>query len=155
MSTGGSASVFTSFSDHEPRRRRRPDYGWWNPAQSYWASRSTPAPPAEAWSSRALGRSPMETIVRQGAPQAEPSTADELAKLPIKPADPTAADRCVGRGAGHPDKTDGKGALRPSMRGFPGMIHARPKIPPTRYDSVVESVDDSAAKAVPGLPEVA
>ena len=30
------------------------------------------------------------------------------------------------------------------------MIYARPKIPPTRYDSKVVSIDDSAAKRVPG-----
>src|SRR6202023_2064010 len=32
----------------------------------------------------------------------------------------------------------------------PGMIFARPKIPPTRYDSKVVSIDDSAAKGVGG-----
>src|SRR5258708_34755913 len=31
-----------------------------------------------------------------------------------------------------------------------GMIYARPKVPPTRYDSKVVSIDDSAAKGVPG-----
>ena len=30
------------------------------------------------------------------------------------------------------------------------MIYARPKVPPTRYDSKVVSIDDSAAKRVPG-----
>jgi len=30
------------------------------------------------------------------------------------------------------------------------MIYARPKVPPTRYDSKVVSIDDSAAKHVPG-----
>ena len=31
-----------------------------------------------------------------------------------------------------------------------GMIYARPKIPPTRYDCTVLSIDDSAAKRLPG-----
>src|SRR5262249_43093581 len=31
-----------------------------------------------------------------------------------------------------------------------GMVYARPKIPPTRYGSVVRAVDDSAAKRVQG-----
>jgi hypothetical protein len=31
-----------------------------------------------------------------------------------------------------------------------GMVYARPRIPPTRYDSKVVSIDDSAAKRVPG-----
>jgi CO/xanthine dehydrogenase Mo-binding subunit len=31
-----------------------------------------------------------------------------------------------------------------------GMIYARPKVPPTRYDCTVVSIDDAAAKAVPG-----
>src|SRR6202035_2165407 len=31
-----------------------------------------------------------------------------------------------------------------------GMIYARPKVPPTRYDSKVVSIDDSAAKDLPG-----
>ena len=30
------------------------------------------------------------------------------------------------------------------------MIYARPKIPPTRYDSKVISIDDSAARRMPG-----
>ena len=30
------------------------------------------------------------------------------------------------------------------------MVYARPKLPPTRNDSTVVSIDDSAAKAVPG-----
>ena len=31
-----------------------------------------------------------------------------------------------------------------------GMVYARPKVPPTRYDCRVVSIDDSAAKSVPG-----
>ena len=30
------------------------------------------------------------------------------------------------------------------------MVYARPKIPPTRYESKVISIDDSAAKRIPG-----
>ena len=48
-----------------------------------------------------------------------------------------------------PSKTDGKG-LYGIDAVVEGMIYARPKIPPTRYDSKVVSIDDSAAKHLPG-----
>ena len=48
-----------------------------------------------------------------------------------------------------PSKTDGKG-LYGIDAAVEGMIYARPKIPPTRYDSKVISIDDSAAKHLPG-----
>ena len=48
-----------------------------------------------------------------------------------------------------PSKTDGKGRYGIDAV-VEGMIYARPKIPPTRYDSKVVSIDDSAAKRLPG-----
>jgi isoquinoline 1-oxidoreductase beta subunit len=48
-----------------------------------------------------------------------------------------------------PSKTDGKGRYGIDAV-VEGMIYARPKIPPTRYDSKVLSIDDSAAKRLPG-----
>jgi isoquinoline 1-oxidoreductase beta subunit len=48
-----------------------------------------------------------------------------------------------------PSKTDGKGIYGIDAA-VEGMIYARPKIPPTRYDSKVISIDDSAAKNLPG-----
>ena len=87
-------------------------------------------------------------IVRRARPT-RVFTADDLAKLPVKePAD----RRLIGTPAAAidiPAKTNG--AARYGIdASVPGMLYARPKIPPTRYDSVVQSVDDSAARAVPG-----
>ncbi len=76
-------------------------------------------------------------------------TADQLAKLPMKPA---SERRLIGKptqARDIPGKTDGTGVYGLDAVA-PGMVYARPKLPPTRYDSVVVSVDDSAAKAVPG-----
>ena len=87
-------------------------------------------------------------IVRRGE-LTRKFTSDELAKLPIKPA---SERRLIGK------KTDAldipakiNGAARYGIDAVvPDMVYARPKIPPTRYGSVVRSVDDSAAKRVKG-----
>ncbi|WP_394764522.1 molybdopterin cofactor-binding domain-containing protein [Phenylobacterium sp.] len=87
-------------------------------------------------------------IVKRGA-LARSLTAEQLAKLPMKPA---AERRLVGKAARArdiPDKTNGQGLYGLDAK-VPGMVYARPKLPPTRNDSVVVSIDDSAAKAVPG-----
>ena len=76
-------------------------------------------------------------------------TADELKAMPFK----AAADRKVigkpGQALDLPAKTNGT-AVYGLDAVAPGMVFARPKIPPTRNDSVVTAIDDSAAKAVPG-----
>src|SRR5262245_52426534 len=115
---------------------------------------------------RLLGVSPSQCVARQGAVVAanqsisygeivkrgEPTrkfTADELAHLPIKPA---SERRLIGK------KTDARdipakinGTVRYGIDAVvEGMVYARPKIPPTRYGSVVRAVDDSAAKRVKG-----
>jgi isoquinoline 1-oxidoreductase subunit beta len=76
-------------------------------------------------------------------------TPEQLNAIPIKaPRD----RRLIGRDTlarDIPSKTDGKG-LYGIDAAVEGMIYARPKIPPTRYDSKVISVDDSAAKDLPG-----
>ena len=76
-------------------------------------------------------------------------TEAELAKLPIK----TPAQRkLIGKPAPArdiPDKTNGKGVYGLDAK-VPGMVYARPKLPPTRYGSRVVSIDESGAKAVPG-----
>jgi len=74
---------------------------------------------------------------------------DELAKLPIKPA---SERRLIGK---ETDARDIPGKVNGTTRyGIdavaPGMVYARPKIPPTRYGSVVRSVDDTEAKRVKG-----
>jgi isoquinoline 1-oxidoreductase beta subunit len=76
-------------------------------------------------------------------------TADELGKLPIKPA---SERRLIGKAANArdiPAKTNGT-AVYGLDAVVDGMVYARPKLPPTRNDSSVVSIDDSAAKAVPG-----
>jgi len=87
-------------------------------------------------------------IVRRGAPTRK-FTPDELTKLPIKPA---SERRLIGKktdAVDIPAKTNGSARYGIDAV-VPGMVYARPKIPPTRYGSVVRSVDDSAAKQVKG-----
>jgi len=77
-------------------------------------------------------------------------TDAELAKLPIKS---PAQRRLIGKPAQArdiPGKTNGKGLYGLDAK-VPGMVYARPKLPPTRYGSKVVAIDDSAAKAVPGF----
>jgi len=87
-------------------------------------------------------------IVRRGN-LARSYSADELKALPLKPA---AERRLVGvdtQAIDVPAKTDGTAIYGIDAK-VPDMVFARPKIPPTRNGSKVVSIDDSAAKAVPG-----
>ncbi|HET9100520.1 MAG TPA: molybdopterin cofactor-binding domain-containing protein, partial [Acidobacteriaceae bacterium] len=76
-------------------------------------------------------------------------TPEQLKQIPMKaPRD----RRLIGRDTlalDIPSKTNGKGLYGIDAT-VEGMIYARPKIPPTRYGSKVVSVDDSAAKDMPG-----
>jgi isoquinoline 1-oxidoreductase beta subunit len=113
-----------------------------------------------------LGVSPQNCTARNGAVEAKGRsilygdivargnlrrtyTPGQLDAIPIKP---PAQRRLIGQDAmalDVPSKTNGS-----ARYGFDavveGMIYARPKIPPTRYDSKVVSIDDSAAKDLPG-----
>ncbi len=76
-------------------------------------------------------------------------TEAELKALPIKP---VTERRMIGRDVQAkdiPQKTNGSGIYGLDATA-PGMVYARPKIPPTRNESKVTSVDDAAAKSVPG-----
>ena len=76
-------------------------------------------------------------------------SAEELAKMPIKPA---SERRLIGRDTDAidiPAKTNGT-ARYGIDAAVEGMIYARPKIPPTRNGSRVRSIDDAAAKTVKG-----
>jgi CO/xanthine dehydrogenase Mo-binding subunit len=87
-------------------------------------------------------------IVKQGDLKRS-FTADELAKMPIKPA---SERRLIGRSADAldiPAKTNGTTRYGIDAH-VEGMVYARPKIPPTRNGSTVRSIDDSAAKSVKG-----
>src|SRR5580693_3632630 len=76
-------------------------------------------------------------------------TPEQLNKIPIKA---PANRQLIGRDTlalDVPSKVNGKGRYGLDAV-VEGMIYARPKIPPTRYDSKVVSIEDSAAKRVPG-----
>lgn len=76
-------------------------------------------------------------------------TADQLQNIGVK--DPSER-RLIGRNSIALDivpKTNGK--ARYGLDAWvEGMIYARPKVPPTRNDSTVVSIDDSDARSVPG-----
>lgn len=87
-------------------------------------------------------------IVRRGSPTRE-FTSDQLAKLPIKP---PSERRLVAQKI---DALDVPAKINGTARYgidavIEGMVYARPKIPPTRYGSVVRAIDDSAAKRIKG-----
>ena len=87
-------------------------------------------------------------IVRQGTLDRR-FTPEELEMLPVKPA---SERRLVGRAVQAldiPPKTNGTAHYGIDAR-VPGMVYARPRIPPTRNGAKVNSIDDSAAKAVRG-----
>jgi CO/xanthine dehydrogenase Mo-binding subunit len=76
-------------------------------------------------------------------------TADELAKMPIKPVKDR---RLIGKPTPALDvdaKTNGTAVYGIDAH-VPNMVYARPKLPPTRNGSKVVSVDDGAAKKVRG-----
>ena len=97
----------------------------------------------------ATGRSiPYGDIVARGN-LGRTYTPEQLNKIPIKA---PANRRLIGRDTlalDVPSKVNGKGRYGLDAV-VEGMIYARPKIPPTRYDSKVVSIQDSAAKRVPG-----
>src|SRR4030095_10227744 len=85
---------------------------------------------------------------RRGGPTRE-FTSDQLAKLPIKS---PSERRLIGQ---KKDALDVPAKINGTARYgidavVEGMVYARPKIPPTRYGSVVRAVDDSAAKRIKG-----
>ncbi len=87
-------------------------------------------------------------IAAAGLP-ARAFTPEELQALPLKPA---TEHRLVGtsvQALDVPSKTDGTALYGIDAR-VEGMVHARPVMPPTRYGSKVRSVDDSAARRLPG-----
>ncbi|HKM73386.1 MAG TPA: molybdopterin cofactor-binding domain-containing protein, partial [Stellaceae bacterium] len=76
-------------------------------------------------------------------------TADELARMPVKLA---SERRLIGRAVAAldiPSKTTGAARYGIDAK-VEGMVYARPKIPPTRNDSKVRSIDDSVARSVKG-----
>jgi isoquinoline 1-oxidoreductase beta subunit len=76
-------------------------------------------------------------------------TEDELGALPIKPA---AERRYIGNDTDArdiPEKSKGEAVYGLDVE-LPGMVYAHPLIPPTRYGSAIQSIDDAPAKDIPG-----
>ena len=74
---------------------------------------------------------------------------DELAAMPVKAA---AERKVIGRDVRNLDvapKSEGSAVYGLDAE-LPGMAYAMPLLPPTRYGSAVNSIDDSAAKSIPG-----
>ena len=76
-------------------------------------------------------------------------SVDELKAMPIKEA---ADRRLIGmpiEALDIPAKTTGAARYGLDAQ-VPGMVYARPKLPPTRNGCTVKSIDDSAARGIPG-----
>lgn len=76
-------------------------------------------------------------------------SAEELAALPVKPA---SARRLIGQPAmalDVPDKSQARAQYGIDAE-VPGMVYGRPLLPPTRFGSTVNGVDDAAAKDIAG-----
>ena len=76
-------------------------------------------------------------------------SAQELGALPLKPA---SERRFIGQATQAldiPAKTTGQAVYGIDVE-LPGMVFAHPLIPPTRYGSTINSIDDAAARQIPG-----
>ncbi|MFK8041080.1 molybdopterin cofactor-binding domain-containing protein [Congregibacter sp.] len=77
---------------------------------------------------------------------------DELAAMPIKPA---SSRTLIGKATSALDvPAKSKGAAVYGLDAeLPGMVYAHPIVAPTRYGSVIKSIDDSAAKEIAGYQQ--
>tara|TARA_R110002072_G_scaffold89232_8_gene200089 strand:+ start:2476 stop:4782 length:2307 start_codon:yes stop_codon:yes gene_type:complete len=73
----------------------------------------------------------------------------ELSLMPIKPVEQRKLIGGDYRALDIPEKTEGK-AIYGIDAQLPGMVYAKPILPPTRYGSVVQKVKDDQAKSVAG-----
>jgi len=87
-------------------------------------------------------------IVRRGQ-LARTYSADELKAMPIKTAPERRLVGLPTSAIDVPGKTTGAARYGLDAQ-VPDMVYARPKLPPTRNGCQVVSIDDSAARAVPG-----
>lgn len=79
-------------------------------------------------------------------------TPDELADMPLKPVNERRIIGSPGKALDIPAKVDGTAIYGIDAK-VEGMVYARPLVPPTRYGSVVETIDDEAARSVPGYQQ--
>ena len=77
---------------------------------------------------------------------------DQLAALPIKARKDRKLIGAPTTAIDIPAKTDGSTVYGIDAT-YPGMVYAKPIMPPTRHGSVVTSVDDSAAKPIKGYQQ--
>ena len=90
-------------------------------------------------------------IVQQGD-ISRTMTGEEMAALPVKsPGERRLIGKSV-RALDVEEKSMGKAVYGIDAE-LPGMVYAHPVMPPTRYGSVITSLDDSAAKAIPGYQQ--
>lgn len=78
---------------------------------------------------------------------------EEIAQMPIKEANQRVLVGRDFKALDIPDKTRGAAVYGIDAE-LPGMVYAKPILPPTRYGSVVSKVDDAAAKNIPGFDRV-
>ncbi len=76
-------------------------------------------------------------------------SAEELAAMPVKPASERLLIGKATPALDVPEKSTGKAVYGLDTE-LPGMVYAHPMIPPTRYGSTIRSIDDTAAKDIPG-----
>lgn len=76
-------------------------------------------------------------------------TPEEIADMPLKPISERRIIGSAGNAFDIPAKVDGTAIYGIDAK-TEGMVYARPILPPTRYGSVVQTIDDEAAQAVPG-----
>jgi len=91
---------------------------------------------------------PFGDIVKRGRVDRQ-FTAEELAEMPVKA--PTQR-RLIGKPTAAldvPDKSTAQAVYGIDAE-RPGMLYGRPLVPPTRYGSVVNGVNDAKAKEIPG-----
>ena len=79
-------------------------------------------------------------------------TDDQLAALPIKARKDRKLVGAQTAAIDIPAKTNGSTVYGIDAT-YPGMVYAKPMMPPTRHGSVVKSVDDSAAKSIQGYQQ--
>jgi isoquinoline 1-oxidoreductase subunit beta len=79
-------------------------------------------------------------------------TEEELAAMPIKPASERTLIGKPAKAKDVPAKSTGEAQYGLDVE-LPGMVFGHPLLPPTRYGSSITSIDDSAAKNIPGYQQ--